>query len=241
MHFLYIFLLCTQSITATTGSGHFSDASIHSPATTRYRVEASDPAKAVETEAQLKSLYGDDKVVFHQRGDKIASWTITSDSDDITKDIEALELVHLIPPRDSTENPELVRRDVEKYLAFANLAENVTETEEFLRSKMPTGTRVAYFKRGDHIFGWWNLALDLESFNVVKGYKGIESIRKMDKADFFRALPSDTGKTTKEFPAYGLVPTRALSRRADQWVKQKTPGWAGGLIDTALKMDSQYQ
>lgn len=44
---------------------------------------------------------------------------------------------------------------------------------------------MSHFKEGDEVIGWWNLALTADALEEVKGHKGIESIRLMDKVQFF--------------------------------------------------------
>ncbi|CAN9481500.1 unnamed protein product [Alternaria alternata] len=119
MHFLSILLLCTQSILATTSLGDPSDKFISTPAITRYTVEATDHTKTAEIQAQLKNLYGDDNVVINDGYDG-ASWTITSEGDDITKNIEALDSVCLV--HRGQDRRRLSRRDEEvHYIVFPKL------------------------------------------------------------------------------------------------------------------------
>jgi hypothetical protein len=88
-------LLYTHSILATTSVDDPSDRLVSTPAGTRYTVEATDHTKTAATQAQLQSRYGEDNVVIIDGYDG-ASWTITSEDDDITKDIETLESVRLV-------------------------------------------------------------------------------------------------------------------------------------------------
>jgi hypothetical protein len=39
-------------------------------------------------------------MIVNGHGDESASWTITSDSDDLTETIEALESIHMVQPKD---------------------------------------------------------------------------------------------------------------------------------------------
>lgn len=151
MHFLFILLLCTQSTLATTTSSHLSDKSIRTPAGTRYTVEAIDPTNTAETEAQLKSLHGDNNVIIDSHGDESASWTITSDGDDLTGTIEALESVRMVQPKDAPQigtgegHRRLSRQNNGIYTVFAKKPNGNTDTkatEESLRSKIQPGTHI---------------------------------------------------------------------------------------------------
>jgi len=82
-----------------------------------------------------------------------------------------------LPSSGSTDHPDLVSGDIQNYTAVANLAEDVQKTEEFLKSKVRPGIEIRYLREGGKVVGWWRLALDFESFETVKSYKGIKAIR----------------------------------------------------------------
>lgn len=186
MHFLFILLLSSQSTLATTTSSHLSDKSIRTPAGTRYTVEAIDPTNTAETEAQLKSLYGDNNVVIDGHGDESASWTITADGDDLTGTIEALESVRMVQPKDAPQTGtgegrrRLSRRNNGIYTVFAkkpNCSTDTKATEEFLRSKIQPGTHIYHFsnKNGD-ITAWWGLRLDPDAKVAVENHEGVGKV-----------------------------------------------------------------
>lgn len=177
MHFLFILLLCTQSILAITSLGDPSDKLISTPAVTRYTVEATDHTKTAETQAQLKNLYGDDNVVINDGYDG-ASWTITSEGDDITKNIEALDSVRLV--HRGQDRRRLSRRDEEvHYIVFPKLPDGSTDTnatEGFLRSKITSDSEIYHFSDNGQITAWWGLSLDDDAKRAVENHEGVEKV-----------------------------------------------------------------
>jgi hypothetical protein len=155
MHFLFILLLCSQSTLSSTTSSHLSNKSIRTPAGTRYTVAAIDPTDTAGTEAQLKSLYGDNNVVNNGHSDDYASWTITSDGDDLTGTIEALDSVRMVqrrgaPQTGTGEDRRQRSRNKGVYTVCAKLPYGSTDTkatEEFLRSKIQPGTNMYHFSK----------------------------------------------------------------------------------------------
>jgi hypothetical protein len=75
------------------------------------------------------------------------------------------------------EYPDLVRRDVQRYVALAKTNSDMQETERFLKSKMEKDSTLLYFEADNKTIGWYGLMLDHEAFLEVKEYEGIEAIR----------------------------------------------------------------
>lgn len=225
MHFLFIILLCTQSILASTGSIHLSDISIRSPAAARYTVEAVDLTKTVEIEAQLRNIYGTDNVVTNEHGGDSATWTITSDGNDITRNIEALELVRLVQPKDAPQSQagephrRLHRRMEGIYTAYAQESTDTKETEKFLLTKIRPGTELYQIMDDDDTVAWYHLELDPDAKAAVQGYAGIVEVEDELELHTSLALPmNEVNPSHLPFPeVYGRD---ALVPRSGDWVKQ---------------------
>jgi hypothetical protein len=221
MHFLFILLLCTQSILATTSLGDPSDKLISTPAGTRYTVETTDHTKTAETQAQLKNLYGDDNVVINDGYDG-ASWTITLEGDDITKNIEALESVCLVHRGQGRRR--LSRRDEEvHYIIFPKLPEGSTDTkatEEFLRSKIPSGSEIYHFSDNGQITAWWGLSLDADAKTAVENHEGVGKVIEDPGLNYSRALPRSDKKDTLTTPI-STARRSALDARSGNWEMQE--------------------
>ncbi|CAN9415232.1 unnamed protein product [Alternaria alternata] len=234
MHFLSILLLCTQSILATTSLGDPSDKFISTPAITRYTVEATDHTKTAEIQAQLKNLYGDDNVVINDGYDG-ASWTITSEGDDITKNIEALDSVCLV--HRGQDRCRLSRRDEQvHYIVFPKLPDGSTDTnatEEFLRSKIPSGSEIYHFSDNGQITAWWGLSLDDDAKKAVENHEGVEKVIEDPGLNYSRALPRSDEKDTLRTPI-STARSSALDARSGMWEKQEA-------ADDSLVYVSQFE
>jgi hypothetical protein len=219
MHFLFILLLCTQSILATTSLDDTSNNLISTPAGTRYTVEATDHTKTAETQAQLKNLYGDDNVVIKDGYDG-ASWTITLECDDITKNIEALESVRLV--HRGQDRRRLSRRDEEvHYIVFPKLPDGSTDTkatEEFLRSKIPSGSELHHFSDNGQITARWGLSLDADAKKAVENHEGVGKVIEDPGLNYSRALTRSNVKDTLTTPI-STARRSALDARSGKWEK----------------------
>jgi hypothetical protein len=231
-YFLFILLLYTQSILATTSLEDPSDKLISTPAGTRYTVEATDHTKTAETQAQLKSLYGDDNVVINDGYDG-ASWTITSEGDDITEIIEALESVRLV----HRDRRQLSRRDEEvHYVVFPKLPDGSTDTkatEEFLRSKIPSSSEIYHFSDNGHITAWWGLNLDADAKKAVENHEGVDEVIEDPGLNYSRALPRSDEKHILTTPI-STARRSALDARSGKWEKQEA-------ADDSLVYVSQFE
>ncbi|KAF2821808.1 hypothetical protein CC86DRAFT_100900 [Ophiobolus disseminans] len=202
MRLILLLLLCTQSVISAISLGHFPDSGIRDSSVIFYTVFPIDSTHAAETartEASLKELCGDANVRSNQKIDDkhIESWTIKISINDDLAAVGAVEGVHSVQPdipadrsRFVASHPSFARRDIQYYSAVATLAEDVQATEEFLKSKIQSGTEIRYLKDGDKVVGWWRLALDAESRKAVKNFKGIRSIRVGAVLEDYHAIPS---------------------------------------------------
>ena len=248
MQFLFLLLLCCQSIVAAYATSQFSDKWDRDLSETEYIVDAIDPTRTTETETLLKHLYGDTNVVANRHDDKVASWTITSDGSDLTSAIKALEAVRLVEPRGSPKTrsadsdahstkqedssnspsvesgiPELVRRDVQQCSCLAKNTSDIQETEKFLESKIQSGSKMYQFTRHGKTIGWWYLALDPDAQKAVQGYEGFEYFKVgVQKMTRFRALPRSDSTQPPGDIGETSGKKNALSRRDGKWVKQTT-------------------
>jgi len=220
------------------------------PGVTSYIVYPIDPTQIVETAktgAALKALANVVSVSPNRRDDDelhqvVYSWDVTSaDSSDLKITLGAVEGVRAVQQKpqanQTTVAPsllELKRRDIQNYTALANLTEDVQKTEEFLKSKVQSGTKIASMKNGDKLVGWWQLSLAPDAFKAVKDYVGIKAIRATEEGRNFRVLPPDDQGNLPRQAGEEPVDEQALSRRAEQWEKQKD-------ADKALNMDSQFR
>ncbi|KAJ4369257.1 hypothetical protein N0V83_006342, partial [Neocucurbitaria cava] len=213
------------------------------PAGTRYTVEAIDPTNTAETEAQLKSLYGDNNVIIDGHRGESASWTITSDGDDLTGTIEALESVRVVQPKDAPQTGtgegrrRLSRRNNGIYTVFAKKPNGSTDTkatEEFLRSKIQPGTNIYHFsnENGD-ITAWWGLRLDPDAKAAVENHEGVGKVSDDPGTNYARALPPSDEKYILSSLAQTDKRT-LLDARSGKWEKQEA-------ADDALVMVSQFE
>ncbi|KAH7075066.1 hypothetical protein FB567DRAFT_536098 [Paraphoma chrysanthemicola] len=186
------------------------------PAATRYTVEAIDNTKTAGTQAQLKSLYGDDNVVINDGYDG-ASWTIISEGD-ITKSIEALESIRLV--QWGQDRRRLSRQAEEiHYIVFPKLPDGSTDTkatEEFLRSKIPSGSEIYHFSDNGHITAWWGLSLHADAKKAVEDHEGVGEVMEDPGLNYSRALPRRDEKDTLTTPR-STAKRSALDARSGKW------------------------
>jgi hypothetical protein len=92
-----------------------------------------------------------------------------------------------------TERSRLEARDVQLYHARATKDSDVQKTEEFLKSKIQSGTIILQHVNKGVVSGWYNLALDPEAKNAVEEYKGIEHVDLMEEWERYEALSTTDG------------------------------------------------
>lgn len=240
-----------------------SDITARSVGTTTYTVRPIDRANTYETEAILKSRYGEENVVTNRYNGIFMSWTITSPDSQLAGAIEALEGIqnvdskhenhhqnhHPLRARDAgSSHPvvedeqtpairareRLMRRDNIWYSCLANGTE-IEKTEEYLKSKVQQGSEVLRLTIRGKIIGWYRLFLDDNAKREVEAYEGIRFLKdNVQKVEEFRAV-------TKEDRLHPLPKShespqisRDRNRRSGTWEKQQN-------ADKALVMDSQYR
>lgn len=129
---------------------------------------------------------------------------------------------------------ELDRRDVPWYVCLANNTD-VQKTEEFLNSKIQTGTKYLQMRSGKEVLGWWKLYLDDDAKKAVEAYEGIRGFRPGgDKIKEFRAISSSNEPQPSNDSGGLTAKDRPWERRSGSWIKQEN-------ADKALVMDSQYK
>jgi hypothetical protein len=132
----------------------------------------------------------------------------------------------------SHEHP-VVRRDVEKYNVLAHDGSNVTDTEEFLKSKIEGDKGLYQVFHGEDVIAWGNVTLTPDAKSEVESHKGVQAVTKSRTVSFNRALPSSDYSQQKPRSASVTRKNGRLQTRADPWKKIVT-------LDDGLKMISQY-
>jgi hypothetical protein len=127
------------------------------------------------------------------------------------------------------EHPDLSRRDIGKYAVVATNISDLKAVEDFLRSKVQSGTEFRPFPQNNNdIAVWYSVMLDKEAKTEVEKFEGIHSVEVGEQGVFFRVLPlshdADEAQTKH----------KSLLSRDIQWTKQSN-------ADKALVMDSQYE
>jgi hypothetical protein len=142
---------------------------------------------------------------------------------------------HPDQPLPETDHPQLVRRDFESCSCLVKNISDIKQVEEFLKSKIQSGSKYYPYRRKDEILGWYNLILDSDAQKAVKEYDGVEYFKVgVTKLIRYRALPGTEPSLSPRNTHKSLEKKKnAILPRAGEWVKQTT-------TDQALKMDSQY-
>jgi hypothetical protein len=166
-----------------------------------YRVLAADNTNATNTEAFLRSkVKNPDDILPHSWDDEITGWSNLELDAETKKEVEAYEGVKAmrvrtkleeftasandIPPREP-KHTELNTRYIQWYNARAANDSDVKRTEEFLESKVQSGTKIYTHEWDGVVSGWFNLALDAEAKKEVEEYEGIDHVNIMQDFEFF--------------------------------------------------------
>jgi hypothetical protein len=249
MRLLLLLLLCAQSVISSLTSNLRPDLWNRNAGVIYYTVIPVDPTQAVETtrtEAALKDLCGEAKVTpIRSDGDEsgtvVESWNVSSmDGIDLTATIEAINGVSSVeyndpshPSATSSDRFALApREDVKTYGAVTNET-NVQEIEDFLNSKIESGTKLYRYELDGQFLGWYNLVLTSEAAEAVKGHKGIKGVMEEEALVQFRALPNLDGLQPSPKTSHMFDERLKLAARAGSWEKQAS-------ADKALVMDSQF-
>jgi hypothetical protein len=135
-------------------------------------------------------------------------------------------------PQSGTKRSNIVAQDTEYYGASAADNTKVTETEEFLRSKVKNPNGILHHSWESVVHGWYNLELDPETKKEVEAHEGIKTMRIPKILAEFIAPPATYWSQRRTTTAQKGENT--LDQRANAWRLQKG-------ADRALVMDSQYQ
>jgi len=217
---------------------------------TSYIVYPINPTQTVETsktEAALKELPDVASVTPNQHNDNeqphvIDSWSVTTKhSTDITAVLSALEGVHLVEhqepftdPAREPEHPDVVRRDeFQRYVAMAKNDTDTQKTEDFLKSKVQSGTEFYPFELKGRTVGWYGVMLNSGAKDEVQKYDGVKILKLDEKKVLFRALPAPGWSQNPPHTGRPLEQRSGLMSRDGTWVKQAN-------ADKALNMDSQF-
>jgi|TARA_R110002003_G_scaffold391_5_gene19466 hypothetical protein len=211
-----------------------------------YPVTGALPTETTNTEAQLTELCGAANVspVRHlddQSTEIFDYWTVTvlqnSDLAERIRNLDGIDHIEQAATPEAlaadSELHELVRRDIQRYVALAKANSDLQETERFLKSKMQKDSNFFYFKADNKTIGWYGFMLDQDAFSEVKKYEGIKVIRVEGKMVEFRALPLDDQLRNSQGDLDVLDKTGLLPRDG-KWERQVN-------ADQALRMDSQYR
>jgi hypothetical protein len=133
----------------------------------------------------------------------------------------------------SLEDHSVVRRDIGKYNVLAQDGTNITDTEEFLKSKIEGGKGLYQVFSGEDVIAWGNVTLTPEAKAEVESHKGVRAVSKSKEVYFWRALPSGESIVYVHGNVGVAKKDTRLHTRADPWRKQLTD-------DDGLKMISQY-
>lgn len=195
------------------------------------------------TETRLKTLCGDENVTrdppaSNTDGLPFHAWKVMVMNDrNLTGIISGFEGVRLVKEDHIRRpSPPLLRRnDVGIYRALANQSVDIRKTEDFLKSKIQSGTTLYQAWGGDDIVGWRNLFLDVEAKKAVEEHEGIEAvIVGGEKTVAFGVLPATDPMRLFNSTDKDDRKSATLSRRADAtWIKQYD-------ADNALFQDSAY-
>lgn len=80
-------------------------------------------------------------------------------------------------------------QDVGTYMASANPSSDIQKTEEFLKSKVQSGTSFYQFTNDDGtVIGWGNLTLNAAAVDALDNYEGIEGHLMIDEVVDLRAV-----------------------------------------------------
>jgi septum formation inhibitor MinC len=151
--------------------------------------------------------------------DNLPSCTKKSNANDAVGDTEPLESVHLVQPNDTTQTHanvprrQLKRRDKGVYTVFPKQFSDTEATEEFIKSKVRSGTQVYNSSNDIGIIAWWGLHLDAEAKAAVQNHVGVKRLDNDPEERFGEALLSgnvEAGSQLKDFHGGddGIVDTR---------------------------------
>jgi hypothetical protein len=230
----------------------------HTELTTRdikwYTVMATNDSDVKKTEDFLKSKVQSGTEIFqHSWGGVVSGWFNAALDADAKKEVEGHEGVKRVKmmrefeffdqpsiekeSQPEPEHKELLRRDVEIYMALANTSVDTSKTEAFLQSKVQQNIRSLYPLKdeNDAVVGWVHLALDAAAKEEVQNHEGIRDIQVGKKLVDFRALSTRGWMPSKRHITHETIERdHALHPRAEKWAKQRK-------ADKALVMDSQYK
>jgi hypothetical protein len=194
MQFLFLLLLSTQSVLSMFASSHDSNKRIREDGNRRYIVHATDPLAATETEALLVGSFGSDNVVPAQPHNGVASWTVTSHGEDLTNAIDKLAAVRIAdqetvsPIQPSGPRTRMGRRDDGTFMVVPIPGSDLKKIEDFIRSKMKSGTKIGRVTDESEITAWFNLHLDPEAVRAIKNFEGVEDCEPSLENHYNRAL-----------------------------------------------------
>jgi hypothetical protein len=98
-------------------------------------------------------------------------------------------------PQSKEKRSDVAARDTQHYGALAADDTNITETEEFLRSKVKNPEDILQHSRKDVVYGWYNLELDAETKKDVETYGGIKAMRlSKTLAEFMAPIDNDSSQ-----------------------------------------------
>jgi hypothetical protein len=215
----------------------------------RYTVQPKENADDAKMDDFLKSKIqlGTLMVTVKQPDGKVMVWFNAALSQEAKEEVEKYDGTEkLIPllsvasssastasasPQSEEKRSDVAAQDTQHYGASAADDTNITETEEFLRSKVKNPEDILQHSRKDVVYGWYNLELDAETKEEVEAYRGIKAMRLSKMLAEFRAAP--TSYWSQRHKTLANQERKALLRRANEWVLQEG-------ADKALVIDSQY-
>ncbi|KAH7347071.1 peptidase S8/S53 domain-containing protein [Pyrenochaeta sp. MPI-SDFR-AT-0127] len=172
-----------------------------------------------------------------RQGQVTDSWSVASvDNGDLATTINASKGVRLVE-KSTSLNTHTARSDVgTTYVAMANTSFDWRKTEEFLKTKVQNDIKffpITVWNDDSQVFGWYHLALDMDSKAAVEQHEGIQSLRITTMLRDFRALPLSAQSQSPQRVHQTHAQGSNLSARDNKWQKQEK-------ADKALVMDSQF-
>ena len=156
------------------------------PSESRYTVVAIKPSKSTEAETLLKSIYGDANVTRNSHDHKPPSWIVTGAPIEPTNSLVVARLIKSkSPPRPQPQPRHTDPKDV--YIAYPTESSDTKKTEQFLRSKIKSGTQIYTLRDMDgkeEITAWFQLHLDPEARKEVEEYEGIAEMDDEPRIDW---------------------------------------------------------
>jgi hypothetical protein len=179
----------------------------------RYTVQPKENADDAKMDDFLKSKIQPDTlmVTVKQPDGKVMVWFNAALSQEAKEEVEKYDGTEkLIPllsvasssastasasPQSKEKRSDVAARHTQHYGALAADDTNITETEEFLRSKVKNPEDILQHSRKDVVYGWYNLELDAETKKDVETYGGIKAMRlSKTLAEFMAPIDNDSSQ-----------------------------------------------